>query len=118
MVRNYIIIAFRNIAKHKLNSSLNIIGLSLGIACCLLIFFHVMDELSYEKNFSKSDRIYRITINSRYGDTFRHWAVGPPPLGLLIQNEIPEIEEVTRFRKIGSNILKYVSPNGGIIKLL
>ena len=114
MIKNYIKIAFRNITKHKLNSFLNTVGLSLGIACSLIIFFHVSDELSYEKFIPKADRIYRITINTKYGDTYRHWAVGPPPMGTLIINDIPEIEETTRFRKIGSLVFKHQSKAGSL----
>ncbi len=112
MFNNYIKIALRNIQKQKLNSTLNIIGLAVAIVCSLLILFHVKDELSYEKCFPKEDRIYRVTINSKYGDTYRHWAVGPLPLGMMLKEEIPEIETVARFLKIGTVVISYNSLDG------
>ncbi len=107
MFKNYFKIALRNIQKQKLNSTLNIIGLAVAITCGLLILFHVKDELSYEKNFPKVDRIYRVTINSKHGDTYRHWAVGPPLLGAKLKEQIPEIENVCRFRRYGKQVLSY-----------
>jgi putative ABC transport system permease protein len=112
MFKNYLKIAIRNIVKHKLNSTLNIAGLSLGIACSLLIIFHVKEELSYEKGFPKADKIYRITSKMREGNNFRHWAVTSPPLALLIRDHIPEITQTARFRDAYSQILTYHPRDG------
>lgn len=61
MYKNYFIIAWRNLVKKKAYSFINIFGLGLGIACCLLIFMFVQDELSYDNYHAKRDRIYRLT---------------------------------------------------------
>jgi putative ABC transport system permease protein len=60
MFKNYLKIALRSIQKQKLNSFLNIVGLSVGITCSLLIILHVKHELSYDRYFPKADRIYRL----------------------------------------------------------
>ncbi|MFC1554336.1 ABC transporter permease [candidate division KSB1 bacterium] len=104
MFKNYITIAIRNIFRSKLNCILNITGLSLGIACSLLILFHVKDELSWDKGFPKADRIYRIT-NMGLDESSRHWAVVSPLHGLLITESIPEIEQVARFYYMYQRIL-------------
>jgi len=111
MLKNYLKISVRNICKQKLNSALNIAGLSLGIACALLIIFHVRDELSYDRGFPKGDRIYRI-ISENYGEGSRDWAAVSPLHGLLIRNDIPEIEQTARFYYMSSRILSYTPERG------
>ena len=60
MFRNYLLIAIRNLLKHKAYSSINVLGLAVGMACCALILLFVEDELSYERHHEKADRIYRV----------------------------------------------------------
>ena len=115
MFKNYFKMAIRTLFKNKLNSLLNVIGLAVSMACCLLIVFHVKDELSYESGFPKFDRIYRIRIDSKYGDTYKYWAVGPPMMGALMKEEIPEIEAVCRFRDADRRVISY-RPDRGMEK--
>ena len=105
MFKHYMKTAIRTIRKHKMNTLLNISGLAVALACSMLIIFHVKEELSYEQSIPKSDRIYRITILSQYGDTFRHWAVGPVPMGQALVESIPEIKHAARFQKFGTFIM-------------
>ncbi len=60
MLKNYLKIAFRNLFKHKGYSFINITGLAIGIACCVVVFLYVTDELSFDKYHSDLDRIYRV----------------------------------------------------------
>ncbi|MCP4724773.1 MAG: FtsX-like permease family protein [bacterium] len=112
MFRNYFKIAVRNIFKNKLNSFLNFSGLSLGIACSLLLIFHVKDELSYEKHLPKVDRICRIAIETWYGDDYKFWATVPVPIGPALEENIPEIAANARFRYARTQILGYFSKEG------
>ncbi|MEM9983740.1 MAG: ABC transporter permease, partial [Bacteroidota bacterium] len=68
MFRNYLKTAFRNLIKQKFYAIINILGLSVGIACCLLITFWVIDELSYDKFHQKSDQIYRTITDLKFGE--------------------------------------------------
>ena len=111
MLRNYLKIAIRNIYKQKLNSVLNITGLALGIACSLLILFHVKEELSYDRNWPKAARIYRIT-NEGLDEGSHHWAVVSPLHALEIREEIPEIQLTTRLAYRYSNVLSYTPKVG------
>lgn len=61
MLKNYFLIAVRNLLKHKVFSLINIFGLSVGIACCVLLALSIKDEFSYEKHFDSFENIYRIT---------------------------------------------------------
>ncbi len=89
MFRNYLKIAFRNLKKHKGFSLINISGLAMGMACSILIFMYVVDEMSYDKYHTKADRIYRVT-SPRY-------SVMQGPVGPLLKEKIPEIEDYTRL---------------------
>jgi len=60
MLKNYLQIAFRNIQRHKGYSFINIAGLAVGMACCMLIMLYVRDELSYDRYNEKIDQIYRL----------------------------------------------------------
>jgi len=95
MLKNYIKIALRNIWKQKLNTSINIVGLSLGLSCCILIFLFVTDELSYDNFHEKADSIYRVKWNDRYYET--SWAFMPVPLAPASVDFFPEVEEAVRF---------------------
>lgn len=112
MFKNFFKMAVRNIFQNKLNSILNAAGLSLGIAVSMLIAFHVKGELSYDKNFPKADRIFRITQESVGDVGSRIWAATSFPLALRIKNEIPGIEQTARFYYTYTRILSYTPPGG------
>ena len=77
MLKNYLLVAFRNLTKNKAFSFINIVGLAIGMAACLLILQYVTFELSYDNFHAKKDRIYRIN-QDRYenGKLATRWAGG------------------------------------------
>ncbi|MCB0848019.1 MAG: ABC transporter permease, partial [Bacteroidetes bacterium] len=75
MFRNYITIAFRNLLRNKVNTSINLIGLALGISCCLLITLFVQDELQYDQYHEHKDVIYRVSNIMRMGTNQDHYAL-------------------------------------------
>ena len=60
MFRNYLVVAWRNLVRQRLYSAINVAGLAIGMACCVLILLFVQDELSYDRFNGKAARIYRI----------------------------------------------------------
>ncbi|RRB11908.1 ABC transporter permease [Larkinella knui] len=98
MIRNYFKIAWRNLLRYRLNSTLTITGLALGLACGLLIILHVKEELRYDKGFAKADRIYRIN-SENIGEKSRRWAATSPILGIEMKQAIPAIQTVVRFHR-------------------
>src|SRR5687767_13289906 len=99
MLKNYFIIAFRNFWKNKGFTFINIFGLAIGIACSLLIYLFVTDELSYDKFHKDSGNIYRVVKDFVMDDgTKLPDATTPAALAPAMQKEIPEIEVVTRIR--------------------
>ena len=111
MINNYLKISFRSLMKHKFYSIINVAGLSIGLACTILISFFVMDELSYDRHHLKADRIYRVANHIRFGGNDTHYAVSPAPLANALMSEIPEIEVATRFRGWGDFLVKKETEN-------
>src|SRR5688500_5581873 len=99
MIKNYFKIAWRNLLKYKVFSLINIFGLATGLACSLLIFLFVKDELSYDQYHKNADRVYRVVKDFINDDGSRiPDATSPPALAPAMQKEIPEVEGVTRIR--------------------
>ncbi len=107
MIKNYIKIALRNIKKHKGYSFINIIGLAIGMACCLLISIWVLDELSYDKFHENAATLYRVEENQDYMGRIFHVTVTPYPLAPALKDEIPEILDATRYVFPGGLLFRY-----------
>lgn len=107
MLKNYITTAFRNMFKNRGFSLINITGLAIGMASCLLIFLFVRDELSYDTYHEKSDRIYRLAVDFKMRSQEMATATaGPITAGVLI-DLYPEVEDAVRFRSMGDVILQF-----------
>ena len=106
MIRNYLKTAYRSLLKNKGFTAINVLGLALGLATCLLIVFYVFDELSYDHYNAKIDRIYRVNSDIKFGGNENSYAVSPAPLAAAIKASFPEIEQVVRFRNRGGYQVK------------
>ncbi|HSF55945.1 MAG TPA: ABC transporter permease, partial [Algoriphagus sp.] len=103
MLKTYFKIAWRSLMKNKLVSFINILGLSLGIATCLVISLYVIEEFSYDRFFAKSDRIYRVNLDAKIGEEFLNEASVMAPVAQTFKDEIPEVEASTRVIKLSSD---------------
>src|SRR5687768_10498777 len=105
MIKNYFKTALRNLFKHKVFSMINIFGLAIGIAACLLILQYVRFELSYDHFQAKGDRIFRVQ-QDRYneGKLSTQWAAGSAGVGLASKQDIPEVEAYAKLIKRGGVI--------------
>jgi len=116
MISNYLKVAFRSIFRNRLTAFINIVGLALAMACALLIYLYIMDELSYDKYNSKIDRIYRVTRDFKSPDGSVNLRLGnvAPPIGPLMKNDFGEIEVLART--IGFNLVIGLEENGELVK--
>jgi len=102
MFKNHIKIAWRNILKNKGIFSINIVGLALGIASCLIITLFVVDELSYDRYNEKADEIVNVVFRAKInGEEIKEGAV-MAPVGRTLKQEFPEVLDATRIRNIGT----------------
>ncbi|MEQ8927246.1 MAG: ABC transporter permease [Fulvivirga sp.] len=90
-------IAFRNLIKRKVYASINIAGLAIGLAACLTIYLYVKDELSYDKFYPDSDRIYRVVREFGQGGDKSYHAANNFQLGVLMRENLSQIKQLTQF---------------------
>ncbi|WP_080054644.1 ABC transporter permease [Spirosoma aerolatum] len=108
MLRNYLLIAFRNLQKHKTFSFINIVGVAVGLACFLLIALYVQDELSYDRYNTNANRVYRLTRTflTSDGSPSLKLAQAAPPFGPLIKQDFSEAEQVVRTLDLSNGLLR------------
>jgi putative ABC transport system permease protein len=102
MLQNYIKIAWRNLLRNKAFSAINITGLALGLATCMLISLFVLDELSYDRFNEKADRIVRVVFRAIMNGGEINEANVMPPVAQTLKMDYPEVEEATRIRTAGA----------------
>ena len=96
MLKNYFLTAFRSLKRNKLHASINIIGLAIGMTCCILIIVFIQFELGYDRQNKNASRVYRLAIYLEAND----WAISAFPLGALLKENFPEVEQYTRIKPI------------------
>lgn len=105
MLKNYILIAWRNLLRNKSFSLINILGLAVSMSVCLLIIMVIVDQYSFDKFHSKKDRIYRIHT-TRYQENNGESASSALPLAEKLKSEYPIIEEAAAINKeIGGDVI-------------
>jgi len=110
MIKNYLKIAYRNLVKYKFISFINIFGLTVGLACCMLILTYILNELSYDKYQPNADRVYRVTrtfLNPETKAVSLTLSTIAPPFAPLLKNDFGEIEDITRTISNGTTPMKY-----------
>lgn len=101
MLRNYLIIALRNMKKQKLFAAINVAGLATGISVCMLIWLYVADELSYDKFHRDYQNIYRLALRGRLAGQEFNTANTSVPVGPAMLTDIPGVEEMVRVFPVG-----------------
>ena len=107
MLKNFIKITVRNLLKYKTYSFINIAGLAIGIACCILILLFVNDELSYDKFHNKFENIYRVALDSRIGNNEFKGAVTCAPMAEALVRDFPQVKASAKFTNFGFPVLRY-----------
>ena len=107
MFTNYLTVALRNMWKHKFYSTINILGLAIGLCCFLFILVFVRDELSYDQYHEKGDRIYRVNFDGFAFEQELNYAVVGAPLGPTLLENFPEVVQQCRFRERGEYTVQY-----------
>lgn len=106
MFRNYFKVATRNILKHKFYAVINVLGLAIGMSCCLLIYLYVQHELSYDSFHTKADRIYRVVTDIKTPTETINIGVTSAPMAAYMKQDFPEVEDMVRLDGAGFLIQK------------
>jgi putative ABC transport system permease protein len=103
VLKNYLKTALRNLYKYRGFSFINLLGLAVGMACCVLILLYVQDELSFDRYHEHADRIYRVTREwlNEHGTSSLHLGHVAPPIAPLLINDFPDIQEAVRIQTPG-----------------
>ncbi len=104
MIKNYLKVALRNISRHKAYSFINITGLAIGMACCILILLWVQDELSFDRFHENAGDIYRVIQDINFADHSTTWAITQGPMGPSLRDDFPEIADMVRFTRRGMRL--------------
>ena len=107
MFFNYLKIALRNIRRHKGYSFINIAGLSVGMACFLLILLFSQYEFSYEQHHQNAEQIYRVNVEQQLTDRVFRAQTSPVPLAEALYNELPEVVQFTRFQTLPTFLVRH-----------
>ncbi|WP_347158542.1 ABC transporter permease [Pontibacter chitinilyticus] len=97
MLQHYLKTTWRNLTRNKVYTAINVVGLAIGVASCLLIFLYVQHELSYDKAFTRHDRIYRVVNNLIVEDEVEKASITHAALAPNLAADYPEIEAATRM---------------------
>ncbi len=99
MLRSYLKIAYRSLKRHKLHTVINIAGLAVGLAACIVIGLYIRHELSYDHFHEKAERIYRVASEHSIVDTYEGSALTPQLLAPTLGRHLPSVAEVTRVER-------------------
>jgi len=105
MLTNYFKIMWRGLMKNKFYSFINILGLTIGMASAILILLWIQNEMSHDRFYEKTDRIYLANNRDKVNGKMLAWNNTPKPLGLAIKNDYPEVEDVVRLNEYAANFL-------------
>ena len=105
MIRNYLTVALRNLLRQPVYSLINVVGLAIGMAACMLIVLYIQDELSYDRYHPDADRIYRIVDDIESGGQTIQTAGSPLSWAPALQRDYPDVEQFVRMRGTGSTWL-------------
>jgi putative ABC transport system permease protein len=97
MFKNYLTVAVRNLMRHKAYALINIAGLSVGMACTILLLLWVQYELSYDRYHDNADRIFRVASRIEIGEMRGRYAVSNLPIGPALQRDYPAVLRAVRF---------------------
>ena len=107
MWTNYLKITLRHLRRHKGHTFINVTGLTIGMACCLLIALYVMDEWSYDRYHENADRIVRLVDVIAAEDFSRDFSAVSAPMGPALVRDYPEVEQAVRFYAVEEPWLQY-----------
>jgi len=120
MLRNQLKATLRNVVRNKACTTINITGLAIGIAVCMMIMLWVQFELSYDKFNENADTLYRVNRETVRNGNLRLSSITPDPLGPALKSDIPEIIRSTRYDDLSEQLIlyneeRYVNNKGALV---
>jgi len=107
MIQKILKHSIRSFNRQRIYLFINVLGLSIGIACSLLIALFVINELSFDQFHTQKENIYRVNLHGKIGGQEAHVSSTASPVGPTMVQDIPEVEKFTRYNSYGSSSIKY-----------
>jgi putative ABC transport system permease protein len=107
MLKSLLLIALRNMRKDKAYTAINVLGLTVGIACSMFLLLYILDELSYDRYHKDAPNIYRVVTHIKETDDAFTWAVAQIPFAEEVRNNYPEVKNAVRFFGTGRTLYRY-----------
>lgn len=104
MIKNYLLIAFRSLMKNKLFIFINVFGMGIAIACCIVAYLNWHFSSSYDKNHVNAKSIYRVEFMHDFQGRINRYGMAPMPLGLAIRQNFRDVDKVVRFMPAEADI--------------
>ncbi len=111
MVKNYFIIAWRTLFKQRFYTFINVAGLGIGVAACMIIAVFIVNEFSFDRHHEHADRIYRLKNETLFNANHYLMAYMPAPMLNALETEFPEVEAAAHFRERGAYLMKRETDN-------
>jgi putative ABC transport system permease protein len=106
MIRNYLVVALRNLARNKSFTIINVVGLSIGITCCIVIYLIIKYDYTFDQFHSQYNQIYKVVRDSKNASGVEHSDVTPYPFAKAFRNDFSDIPLVTQFHVEEQTLVK------------
>lgn len=106
MIKNYFILAYRNLLKNKVASGINIFGLSIAVGCSIAVFLFLHNYWTLDNFHENGERIFMVNHTVERNEQMQSWGTAPVPLGPMMEAELPQVEQSARFQ-YGSGTVQY-----------
>jgi len=116
MLRSYLTLALRTLARNRLTSLLNVTGLSVGIAACLVIYLLVQFELNFDRAVPQAERVYRLVSHFKFGNDDYHNPGLAAPIPAALRSEVPGVEAVAALQEGGFQVVDVPRAGGEPLK--
>ena len=104
MLKNYLLITFRSLLKNKVYIAINVIGLAVAIASCIVAYFNYDHNASFDNHHVNRETIYRVNSVREFQNQLTAYGYVPMPLGEMIRQNVGDVDAVTRYSPTGSNM--------------
>jgi putative ABC transport system permease protein len=104
MIKNYLLITFRSLLKNKVFISINILGMAIAIACCIVGYFNYNFNATFDTHHTNASKIYRVNMEREFQNKLTLYGVVPVPLGEVVRQNVGDVEKVVRYSPSGTSI--------------
>lgn len=104
MIKNYLLISLRSLLKSKVFILINIMGMAIAIACCIVGYYNYNFNATFDEHHANASKIYRVNMEREFQNKLTQYGVAPVPLGEVIRQNVGDVEKVVRYSPSGASV--------------